>query len=239
MPKMLFLPILASLTLATPVFAQQQQQPIVQPKPPKPQPSVEFRYPNQWRDNFQRDYTSKYLLGARIDRSPFLQADLIAQCLELGNSHAGSLVGGVMTVDPRYRQLVRALRGPLRQCSIDGPGVPLALINGALAERLVERAEPALDDRARAVNMTSAEPFYVAAHGRTMGTVGRCLAVYSPGLAYKVLATQPSSNQEDAALVTLYGRTPECGLAKMPAGIPLGEQRSAIAAGLYQWLNRG
>ena len=234
----LLLTFVASLTLASPALAQQQQPPPTQPKPPKPQPNVEFRYPNQWRDTFQRDYTSKYLLGTRME-SPYLLADQIAQCLALGNSQAGWLVGGAMTNDPRYRRMVRALRGPFRECSIDGPGIPLALISGALAERLVESATPTFEARATAVNVNVAKSFYNDPRGRTMTTVGRCLAVYSPGLAYNVLSSHAGSASEQAALSTLYRQTPECGQPTLPSGVPEGEQRSAIASGLYLWSSRG
>ena len=178
--------------------------------------------------------------GANGGISQFQLASKVADCLAERNDKAAELLGGAMSDDPKYSHLVTALKGKYRMCNTAvEAGVPLVMINGALAERLVEGTPRPLEDRAKSVNVTTAEPFYTNPGGRTIGTVGRCIAVYSPGLAYKLLSTPASSPQENAALDTVYRATPECGMSRQPSGISADEQRSAIAAGLYHWINKG
>ena len=69
----------------------------------------------------------------------------------------------------------------------------------------------------------------------TIDSIAGCLAVYSPGLAYKVLQSDSGSEEEAAALEGLYSQTPECGLSKTPSEIPALYQRGALATALYKW----
>lgn len=225
-------PIAIVLVWSSPAFAQATNGPTGAP----PRSSTIITQ----NKNFQQDFDSKVRLGTNANKSQFQVASEVADCLVQRNDKAAALLGGAMTNDPKYGHLISALKGKYRKCNTAvEAGVPLVMINGALAERLVEVAAPSLEDRAKSVNMTMAEPFYTDASGRTISTVARCLSVYSPGLAYKVLSTPASSPQENAALDVLYGRTPECGMSRQPSGISPDEQRSAIAAGLYHWVNKG
>ena len=71
----------------------------------------------------------------------------------------------------------------------------------------------------------------------TFDSVAGCVAVYSPGLAYKVLQAPVASEAETAALQEVYKQTPECGLTAPPQAIPQLYQRGALATALYKWTN--
>ena len=110
---------------------------------------------------------------------------------------------------------------------------------GALAEQLLLRENPTLDDRAANVDVTKAEAYHGNLNGAgvTLSNFSRCLAVYSPGLAFKVLKSDPGTSGEEDAVDALYGATPECGLTARPADIAPTAQRGPIAEGLYYWLH--
>lgn len=206
--------------------------------PPSRQETRSLRRPNL-NGVFQREYDSKILMGQRAQTTQFELADGVAKCLMRRNDTAGDLLGGAMTSDPEYGKLVKALKSRYSRCaSPEAAGIPVMMINGALAEELVKAGNPTLDDRAKAVNVSTAEPFYTDPSGRSMDTVGRCLAVYSPGLAMRVLKANIASPAEKEALSVLYAKTPECGQPAPPTNFSSQEQRSAVAVGLYHWLHR-
>lgn len=218
----------AALAAQSPAFAQ------------SPPPPPQITHPGG--AVFRSEYNTKVLLGLKAQPvAAYAQAKGVAGCVATrGKSNAGSLIGGTMTSDTNFDALTRALSNKYRVCVAESAvGVPMSYINGALAEELVRRMNPSLQDHVVPADAAAAKAFYTAAEGLTMDTLGRCLAVYSPGLAYRVLATSAGTADETLALATLYGNTPECGVRAAPNGIPAVEQRAAVAAGLYHWTHRG
>lgn len=187
-----------------------------------------------------REYNSTFRLNAPArEVAKMKAATAAAQCLaKLAKSKAGDLVGGPMTNDSNYKGLSRGLFGRYRPCAPTNEGIPLVLISGALAEELVRLKQPALQSRAAPADAASAKAFYATGGGITVDSLGRCLAVYSPGLAYRVLSAPVGTTAESEALGQLYAQTPECGVRSTPRDIPASEQRSAVATGLYFWLNK-
>jgi hypothetical protein len=226
----------AALVAQSPLSAQ----PTPKPTGPAGPSTFNERHPN--RETFSREYDTKIRL--KLENQPvatYVQAKAVAACLANRNKKdAGSLVGGFMTSDTNFDALTRALSRKYQACvTEDAVGVPMAYINDALAEELVRRQNPALQDRVVPADAAAAKGFYATLDGLTMDTLGRCFAVYSPGLAYRVLATGAGTPSESAALASLFSSTPECGVPASPKDIPAVEQRGAVAAGLYHWTHRG
>ena len=111
--------------------------------------------------------------------------------------------------------------------------------NTALAEQLIKWGNRGFAAHVVPTNLSAAKAFYASAQGVTMDSLGRCLAVYSPGMVQGVLVTAAGSPNETRAFEALYAETPECGVRKAPPGIPADEQRNAVANGLYYWMSRG
>lgn len=196
-----------------------------------------LRVPNA---NIDREYEAKMRLrGGTKEQKDMISATLSAQCLaKTAKAKAGELVGGPMTDDPSLKRLSRGLFGKYRNCAPTTEGVPLLLISGSLAEELVRLRQPALQSRAVPADPASAKAFYATSGGLTIDSLGRCLAVYSPGLAYRVLSAGVGTPDESQALGQLYAQTPECGVRATPKDIPMSEQRTAVATGLYYWLQK-
>jgi len=194
------------------------------------------------REDFSNDYGSKVILKFMDNPTgAYTGAGGIARCLA-GNAKdkADGLLGGPFTKDPGLDRLTKALSGKYRVCSPDADsGLPLFVINAALAEQLLRANPPALKDPVAPSDLPAAQAFYAESGGVTMDGLGRCLSVYSPTLAYAILGTEAGSAQEQQAMRALYSQTPECGVPAPPAGIPAVEQRSALVTGLYHWTHRG
>ncbi len=188
-----------------------------------------------------RAYTA-YSLGDRPGElaEQYSLAQTTARCIVgIGGSDAASLLGGDLTDDPQYQGVRTAVWREYRTCSRGGRVAPL-MLNYAIAEQLVLRAGSAgLEDRASFVNMDEAEAFYGSFEGEvTLVKVARCVSVFSPGLAYKVLETPVRSEAEAAALDTLYRSTPECGVSNAPSDVGRAFERGAVADALYHWTQR-
>lgn len=156
------------------------------------------------------------------------------------SSRAASLIGGEGTKDPTYRNVARVVPSRYRSCVREPGGqiVPM-LLSAAIAEQLVLRDAGSFDDRAKSVNIDEAAKFHGDLGGQvSVGKIARCLVVYSPGLAYRVLHTDVGSDSELSALDALYAKTPECNVHSRPDSIPAAFQRGAIAEGLYFWTHR-
>ena len=236
--KCALLLVLAIVGAAEPTFAQSAPPPSPPPPPPPPPPPA---FGNAARNAFDQDYTTKVLLkAAKSPAQEYAAVRPVVECLIRRNRDgAGSLVSGPMTADENFGSLAKALSGKYSRCVDAGSaGISMATVNGVLAEELVRNSSAPLAPRAANVDVTAAQTFY-AATPPTMASVGRCISVYSPGLAKAVLLTTPQSPQEKSALEQVYARTPECGLRVPPNGIPSIEQRGAIASGLYLWTHRG
>ncbi len=199
--------------------------------------SESIRFPNH---DINREYESNMRLrGGTSELINMAIAVDAARCLvRTAKDKAGALVGGPMTDDPSLKRLSRGLSGKYRNCAPTTEGVPLILISGAVAEELVRIKQPALQSRVAPADPASAQAFYASTGGLTMDRLGRCLAVYSPGLAYQVLSAAIGTPAESEALRQLYAQTPECGVRATPKDIPAVEQRTAVATGLYYWLQK-
>ena len=219
----------AALAVQSPAFAQAGP-------PPPPQLS------HPGATAFTNEYNTKVLLGLQNQPvAAYSAAKKVAGCVaKRTKDDAGALVGGTMSKDVNFAGLTGALMNKHKVCvTQDAVGVPMVYINDALAEELLTRQPKALQDRAALSDAAAAKSFYGAGSDVTMDTLGRCLAAYSPGLAYRVLVTGAGTTGETQALATLYAQTPECGVPAAPNGIPAVEQRGAVAAGLYHWTHRG
>ena len=115
----------------------------------------------------------------------------------------------------------------------------MVAVNTALAEQILRSENKGFAAHVSPSDVNAAKAFYASAQGVTMDSLGRCLAVYSPGMVQGVLGTTAGSTNEAKAFDALYAETPECGVRKAPSGIPANEQRNAVANGLYYWTHRG
>jgi hypothetical protein len=186
---------------------------------------------------FNREFDNKRLMDPIYTSDIHGQADVIAKCMaERGGDKAGSYLGGQLVGDPDYARIGEALNGRLKRCADSESAAPAIAISGALAEELLTAKAPHFEDRAVGVSEESARKFFGDLTGAvTIDSIAGCLAVYSPGLAYKVVQSKAGSPEETAALAALYGQTPECGLSKTPSEIPILYQRGAVATALYKW----
>ncbi|HYD23285.1 MAG TPA: hypothetical protein VEB68_00700 [Croceibacterium sp.] len=192
-------------------------------------------------ETFTREFENRRLradnMGAAGVRGG---ADAIATCiLRRGGEKAADYLGGPLAGDPSYARISAALTGRWRTCTNNVAAATASNISDALAEQLLKNQAPTLADRAPAVDEDAAHAFYGDLAGPiTFDNVAGCLAVYSPGLAYKVVQTEVGSDEEKAQLQAIYQQTPECGLQSMPAAIPQLYQRGALATALYKWTHR-
>ncbi|HEX2803586.1 MAG TPA: hypothetical protein VHN55_06335 [Sphingomicrobium sp.] len=207
--------------------------------PPPPPPSGEDI--GRRNDDFWARYDTQ--LRMKDVNSPESRAGpaAVARCVvSKAKGKAGTLVGGAFTDDPKYGELMSALQNKYSRC-VDtvAVGLSMDLVNAAVAEELLRVEPPAVPERATIADVAAAKAFYVETKGLTIEGIGRCLAVYSPGLAYRVVQTPPASPEESAALAAVFAKTPECGRSAPPAGIAPAYQRAAVATGLYHWTHRG
>ena len=189
----------------------------------------------------QRDYDSARMSAGALAASDLRKnSEAIAKCIaRRGGDRAGGYLGGNLVGDPDYQRIGDALNGRLQSCA-QGKEVATAItISGALAEELVRAQAPQLTDRAQAVNEDDAHHFFGDLTGAVqLDNIAGCLAVYSPGLVYKLLGTQSGSAEETTALAEVYGQTPECHMSAPPASVSALYQRGALATALYKWTNK-
>jgi hypothetical protein len=224
-------------TVAIAASATAQQTPPPPQNTPPPAPSYNDLHPNA---NFASEYDLKGKNGYGNQRQEKTSsAQDVAACLvSESREKAGALLGGPMTDDETFKRLTRSLTHERRNCAPETAAIPLIYINGALAEELIRRERPALAIHATPADLGAAKAFYTGLNGVTMDSLGRCLAVYSPGLAYAVVFTPAQSALEKQAMARLYAETPQCSVQVAPSNIPANEQRAAVAAGLYHWTHR-
>jgi hypothetical protein len=186
---------------------------------------------------FYKEFDNKRLIDPLYSSEIHGQADTIAKCIvKRGGEKVGTFLGGQLVGDPDYAHIGEALSGRLKRCADSESAAPAIAISGALAEELLAAKAPKFEDRAAGVTDDAARKFFGDLKGAvTIDSIAGCLAVYSPGLAYKVVQAESGSKQEAAALEALYNRTPECGLSKTPSEIPVLYQRGALATALYKW----
>jgi hypothetical protein len=193
--------------------------------------------PRQQARTFEREVDARMLdNGLTVEGEA---ASKIAECLaRRGGENAGGYLGGVLLKDPNYSRVTQVLKGKFSNCRREvGNASPFA-INGALAEQLLLAEAPKLADREPAEDKLAGQMFFGDFSGPVaLDNVAGCLAVYSPGLSYKVLQTKPDSPEEAAALSALYSQSPECGIAATPSGFEPEYQRGVIATALHGWLH--
>ena len=230
------LSLAAAVAMAVPSNAQNNTPPATQ----KPAPGVVTPDANQRvnRAEFRREFDVRKLVADSSAAAPLHKnATDIAECvLRRARASAPDFLGGHLAGDPEYRRLSDALAGRHKRCAeINGEATAIA-ISGALAEQLVAASSPQLEDRAPSVNEDDARHFFGDLSGAvTLDNIAGCLAVYSPGLTYKVLSADVGSSEETSSLGALYRQTPECHMADPPAEVPILYQRAALATALYEW----
>ncbi len=205
-------------------------------------PARKFMTPDQARrgtnSKFYKEFDNKRLIDPIYTSEIHDQADTIAKCIaKRGGDQAGSYLGGQLVGDPDYAHIGEALNGRLKRCVDSEASAPAIAISGALAEELLAARAPHFEDRAAGVSDETARKFFGNLNGAvTIDSIAGCLAIYSPGLAYKTVQSEAGSREEAAALDALYAQTPECGLSKTPSEIPVLYQRGALATALYKWI---
>lgn len=237
---------LSMLVSASAALAYQGQQTPPPPPttPPAPPPDPQTLDPNGRFERISGLQTRMYTQGvtdiAHNAAGTASAANAVSDCLvRRASDKAADLVGGPLSADPRFEKLSKALAGKYSVCAQRGAGLPLFMLNSSLAETLVRRDNPGLQDRAVGADAPAAKAFYEPAGGLTIDSVARCVAVHSPGLAYKLISSPAGTAQEGQALAAAYAATPECGVSSPPPGITTTEQRSAFALALYSWTHLG
>lgn len=186
---------------------------------------------------FDNGLADRRMDGTISPAAMYKQANEIARCMaRRGGDKADTYLGGQLLGDPDYQRIADALNGRLRNCANSAAAASAVAISGALAEQLLTARSPQFEDRAPAVNVDQAVSFHGDLSGMvTYDNVAGCLAVYSPGLTYKVLSADIESEEETAALEALYRNTPECRMSAPPASISPLTQRATLAGALYKW----
>ena len=158
-------------------------------------------------------------------------ARAMASCVvRRSKGKANELFGGPLTNDPQYQNLSNVLTKKYRNCLVSGAdGVPMYVVNAALAEQLLGGEDLKVDNRA-------VTPDFYLENGKITSLEGlsRCLSAHSPQMTLRYLQTKPGSENEKAELANLYGSTPQCGVGE-PVDLPEVEQRALLATSLYQW----
>ena len=158
-------------------------------------------------------------------------AKVMASCVvRRSKEKANELFGGPLTNDPDYQNLSNVLTKKYRNCLVSGAdGVPMYVINAALAEQIL------IDENLKVDNRTVTPAFYLE-DGKITSLEGlsRCLSAHSPQMTLRYLESKPGSENEKAELTKLYGSTPQCGVTE-PVNLSEVEQRALLATSLYQW----
>lgn len=199
--------------------------------------------PQDFGTGYRMNWTQKLYELKKLDISDPVQksyagATIMAKCVvRRGKDNAPGYFGGPMTSDPNYKNLSGVLTGKYSNClEPEVSGVPMFVVNAALAEQLLLRDKPELSDKPMSLNMDEANAFYLTDGKITShDALARCVAVNSPGIVMKFLETQPGSTEEEEALKTTFASTPECGVAT-PPDIANVEHREMLATGLYEWI---
>lgn len=201
-------------------------------------PEMQHRPTNQ---TLQTEFDNRKLRSnMSVSEKAYVGAVSIADCLaRRGHDKAGSFLGGALMDDPNYTRIAEALTKRYRNCATNAEASTASAISGVLAEHLLTKETPKLEDRAAGVSEADARAFFGDLNGVvTFDNIAGCLAVYSPGLVYKLIQTGVTSDEEKAALQSLYGRTPECKMSSPPAQIDSVTQRGTLATALYKWTHR-
>jgi hypothetical protein len=201
-------------------------------------PEMQHRPSNQ---SLQTEFDNRKLRSQMSDAEiAYAGAATIASCLvRRGRDQAGSFLGGTLMGDPNYTHIGEALTKRYSNCATNSAASTASAISGVLAEQLLVKQAPTLEDRATGVSEADAHAFFGDLNGVvTFDNVAGCLAVYSPGLVYKLVRTDIGSNEQTAALQALYKGSPECRMSAPPEQINPAEQRATLATALYKWTHR-
>jgi hypothetical protein len=201
-------------------------------------PEMQHRPSNQ---TLQTEFDNRKLRSQMTDAEvAYAGATSIASCLaRRGRDQAGSFLGGTLMGDPDYNRIGEVLTKRYSNCATNSAASTARAISGALAEQLLLKQEPALEEHATGVPEAAAHAFFGDLIGVvTFDNVAGCLAVYSPGLVYKLIQTKVGSDEQKAALQALYGQTPRCKMSAPPEQIDPADQRGTLATALYKWTHR-
>lgn len=191
------------------------------------------------RNPFSGDFDLTALMQSpKLFAAAYRSAQDVADCIV---EHDPEAARSVLAAGGEADAIAALVKDHRQKCNASSStSLPADMIDGALAEALFAGAGLSLEDRAMSVNVNEAEQFSGLVPGADIdfAMIGRCIAVYSPGLAGKLIDTDAGSNSEEEALSMLYRQTPECGLRESPDGVPEVYQRAMIASGLYRWTSR-
>lgn len=193
---------------------------------------------------FEENIIRNGMITPSMDADSYRYAKDMSDCLiESMGTEADTLMGDTSEGDDGSIVIKATVKKYRTACIMHrGHMVPQQTLTAALAESMLERNGATFDPRAMTVDVNRADEFSGLVPGaeHDFEMIGRCAAVYSPGLISDVLATDPGSKEERKALDALYASTPECGVAERPKKVPLSYQRGVFAMGLYRWwkLNR-
>ncbi|HTM96618.1 MAG TPA: hypothetical protein VL100_12500, partial [Croceibacterium sp.] len=185
-------------------------------------------YNRQTYSQFRDQVDNHHVHDAASPAGIHANAGKIAECItRRSGDKASDLLGGGLTGDADYQRLGKALNGKLRSCTSGDASATASAISGVLAEQLLALKAPTFSDRAIGVSENDAQAFYGDLGGRvTFDNIAGCLAVYSPGLTYKLVQTEAGSDAETAALNALFAQTPECKMSTPPTSmVPAPTQR--------------
>lgn len=173
-------------------------------------------------------------LGARVDLSKMMRDQKGYARHYRDALKVAACIGEAETPDPGLSFEQRLLAH--RDCLDKGERMDGLSLRAALGERDLGPLD-GLPDRALSVDVDAARRFSGVEPGAKidMAMIARCAAIYSPGLAGKVLAPDPGSREgEGAALDALYAGTPECGLRQRPEALSTTFQRATVALALAE-----
>lgn len=167
-----------------------------------------------------------------------------AACASTRDSNRAS---SVLAADAGSAQEARAIGELVRRhgrCVVGRQSVPAAVVRGALAEVLWEKAgaNPNPSNRSE-LDFSEIEAFFQSRPRGEMVTrsarlplswVSRCQVMTLPRQSAKVLATEPGSSAERLEIQTLYAKSGGCGVSTGVGDMPLILGRAALADALYQ-----
>ena len=220
------------VAIAVPLSASAQSRPSVAVMPGKQNTILR---PNS---DFQKQWELQKLDLKDPIQAQYAGAVTTAKCvIRRSNGNAAQYFGGPMTKDPKYSALNELLTRKFSNCiDVGEKGVPMYVVNAALAEQLILADSTEYSDKPASLDMDKANAFYLTDGKITsLEALSRCIAVNSPGLVQKLIKSQAGSEVEKAAIETAYSHTPECGVTTPPKLANV-EHREMLATGLYQWL---
>jgi hypothetical protein len=206
---------------------------------PTPMPMVPY---NAWRNQMQRRlpllkdpdaYTQDYRDALRVVRC--VERYHPRQVRQLLKSRISSWT------EARSAGDLLSLSGG---CGGDDLKVSIRILRGAAAESMLDNLATADPDKATAVSAARARAF-----DETMPEVDRkwdkesegiqrlveCQVILAPGLARKLMKTEPGSSAEDRSRTAVAAASPACGTVNVPSDADQLIYRIYLAQAVYAW----